>query len=56
MNDMGPPPGGDLLGTIVVIVGSIATLYAFVVATRTTFWPGETESTHPKLSIFEEDR
>lgn len=53
---MGAPPGGDVLGTIVVIVGAIATLYAFVVAARTTFRPGETDSTHPKLLIFKDDR
>jgi hypothetical protein len=56
MNDMGPPVGGDLPGTIVVIVGSIVTLYAFVVAIRTTFRPGETEDTHPKTLIFKDDR
>jgi hypothetical protein len=56
MNDMAPPLGGDLAGTIVVILGSIATLYAFVVAVRTTLRPGESESEHPKLLIFRDDR
>ena len=57
MNDnMGPPGGGDLLGTIVIIVGSILTLYTFVVAVRTTFAPGETERDHPKRLILDEDR
>ena len=58
MNEMqmGPPPGGDLLGTIIVIVGAIATLYTFVVAARTTLRPGETDDTHPKLLIFKDDR
>ena len=57
MNDnMGPPPGGDLLGTIVVIVGAILTLYTFVLAVRTTVRPGETESEHPKLLIFKDNR
>lgn len=57
MNDnMGPPAGGDVPGTIVVIVGAILTLYTFVVAVRTTFRPGETEGTHPKLLILEDDR
>ena len=46
---MGPPAGGDLLGTI-------ATLYTFVVAVRTTFRPGETDGAHPKLLIFKDDR
>jgi hypothetical protein len=53
---MGPPAGGDALGTIVVIAGAIATLYTFVLAARTTFHPGETEDTHPKLLIFKDDR
>jgi hypothetical protein len=57
MNDnMGPPGGGDLLGTIAVIVGAILTLYTFVVAVRTTFAPGETDGDHPKRLILDEDR
>jgi hypothetical protein len=58
MNDMqmGPPPGGDPFGTIVVLCGAIATLYAFVVAIRTTIRPGETDETHPKHLIFKDDR
>jgi hypothetical protein len=58
MNEMqmGPPAGGDLLGTIIVIAGAIVTLYTFVVAARTTFRPGETEDTHPKLLILKDDR
>ena len=51
-----PPPGGDLLGTIVVIAGAIATVYTFVVAVRTTFRPGETDTRHPKFLIFKDDR
>jgi hypothetical protein len=57
MNDnMGPPGSGDLLGTIVVIVGAILTLYTFVVAVRTTVAPGETDGDHPKRLILDEDR
>lgn len=58
MNEMqmSPPAGGDVLGTIVVIAGAIATLYTFVVAVRTTFRPGETDAGHPKLLIFKDDR
>jgi hypothetical protein len=57
MNDrMGPPAGGDLLGTIVVIVGAILTLYTFVLAVRTTFRPGENDDAHPKMLIFKDDR
>jgi len=58
VNDMqmGSPAGGDVLGTIVVIAGTIATLYAFIVAARTTFRPGETDEAHPKRVIFKDDR
>jgi hypothetical protein len=58
MNDMqiGPPPGGDPLGTIVVIAGTIATALAFVFAVRATVWPGETAPDHPKRMILEDDR
>lgn len=56
MNGMGPPGGGDLLGTLVVIAGTIATVYAFVVAVRTTLHPGELEVTHPKQLILKDDR
>jgi hypothetical protein len=55
MNDMGPPPGGDIPGTIVVIVGALVTLLAFVLAFRATVWPGETASEHPKNLIFKDD-
>jgi hypothetical protein len=53
---MGPPPGGDPLGTIVVIAGTIATALAFVLAFRATVWPGETAADHPKRLILEDDR
>jgi hypothetical protein len=53
---MGPPPGGDPLGTIVVLLGILVTLYAFVVAIRTTLRPGETDAMHPKYVIFKDDR
>jgi hypothetical protein len=58
MNDMqmGPPTGGDIPGTIVVIVGAFVTLLAFVLAFRATLWPGETASDHPKNLIFKDDR
>jgi hypothetical protein len=58
VNDMhaGPPPGGDPLGTIVVMIGALATLYAFVVAVRTTLRPGEEGATHPKRLIFKDGR
>jgi hypothetical protein len=53
---MGPPAGGDIPGTIVVIAGAIVTLVAFGLAFRATFWPGETASDHPKNLIFRDDR
>ncbi len=53
---MGPPQGGDILGTIVVVAGAIATLLAFILAFRATFWPGETASQHPKNIIFKDGR
>jgi hypothetical protein len=58
MNDMqmGPPAGGDLAGTLIVVVGAIATLFAFVAAFRATVWPGETAPDHPKHLILRDDR
>ncbi len=51
-----PVIAGDLLGTLVVLVGVVATAVAFVIAFRTTIRPGETASDHPKYSIFKDDR
>ena len=53
---MGPPAGGDSLGTIVVIAGALATAMTFVLAFRATLWPGETAADHPKRIILEDDR
>jgi hypothetical protein len=53
---MGPPPGGDMLGTMVVGAGVIATIFVFVLAFRATLWPGETAPDHPKYLIFRDDR
>jgi hypothetical protein len=53
---MAPPAGGDPLGTIVVVLGAVATLYAFIVAVRTTIRPGETDAAHPKRLILKDDR
>ena len=52
---MGPPPGGDLFGTLVVIAGVLAACAAFALAFRATFWPGEIALDHPKRSIFKDD-
>ncbi len=58
MNEMqmGPPAGGDILGTIVVVAGAIVTLLAFGLAVRATLWPGETAPDHPKTIIFKDGR
>ncbi len=58
MNDMqmGPPSGGDILGTLAVVAGALATLCAFVLAFRATLCPGETSPDHPKNLIFRDDR
>lgn len=53
---MAPPTGGDPIGTIVVIAGAIATLYAFIVAVRATIAPGEARGDHPKNIILRADR
>jgi len=53
---MGPPAGGDLLGTLVVIAGALVTVLAFVLAFRATLWPGETAPDHPKNLILRDDR
>ena len=53
---MGPPAGGDLLGTIVLAMGALVTFLTFVLAIRATFWPGETDPDHPKRSILRDDR
>ena len=50
------PASGDPLGTVVVIVGALATLAAFALAFRATLWPGETAHDHPKRRILEDDR
>lgn len=51
---MGPPAGGDIAGTIVVVAGALFTLLAFVLAVRATVWPGETAPGHPKNLIFKD--
>jgi hypothetical protein len=53
---MGPPAGGDPLGTVVVVAGALATLLTFGLAFRATLWPGETAPDHPKNVIFRDGR
>jgi hypothetical protein len=50
-------PNGDLvLGWIVVALGTVATLYAIVIAIYWLIRPGETDPEHPKRIIMREDR
>jgi hypothetical protein len=53
---MGPPAGGDIFGTLIVVAGVLGTLFAFALAFRTTLRPGETAPDHPKNIIFRDDR
>lgn len=46
----------DPLGLAIVAVGTIGTLWTFVLAFRLTFWPGESNPDHPKNVILREDR
>ncbi|HTJ24960.1 MAG TPA: hypothetical protein VMA36_02245 [Candidatus Limnocylindria bacterium] len=47
--------GADFLGNLIVIVGTIATVAAFIGAFRMTFWPGEKNQDHPKYTILREE-
>lgn len=53
---MAAPVGGNILGTLVVIAGTIATCFVFVLAARATLWPGETAPDHPKRLVLKDDR
>jgi hypothetical protein len=46
----------DPLGIAVVVLGTIGTIFTFVLAFRMTLWPGETDPDHPKRTILREDR
>ena len=52
---MGPPAGGDPIGSLVVFVGVIVTLWTIVFAIRVSIWPGETDPRHPKYLILRDD-
>lgn len=57
MNGMAMHPAqGDVLGWIVVIAGSVATLWTIGAALYWTIRPGENEPTHPKRLILKDDR
>jgi len=53
---MGPPPGGDPIGLLIVIVGVLVTLWTIVFAIRASVWPGETDPRHAKYLILKGDR
>jgi hypothetical protein len=57
MNDMQmQPTHGDVLGWIVVIIGTLGTIYTIVAAVYWTFRPGEASPDHPKYLILKDDR
>lgn len=57
MNGMSMQPAAhDPLGWIVVIAGTLATLWAFGAAAYWTARPGETDPAHPKYLILKDDR
>ncbi len=53
---MSPPSGGDLLGTLMVVVGAVILLYASFLAIKASIRPGETDPEHPKNVILGDDR
>lgn len=50
------PAAGDWLGWIIVIAGTLATLWTIGASIYWVFWPGEREVTHPKRLIMRDDR
>ena len=57
MNDMAMHPvHNDVLGWLVVVIGTIATLWTIGAALYWTFRPGEYEPNHPKRMILKDDR
>ncbi len=56
MNMDARPAGDDILGWLVVVFGTIATLFAIA---STVYWflrPGETDADHPKRIVLRSDR
>lgn len=51
-----PPLGQDVLGWIVVAVGTVATIGTIAAAIYWTLRPGERDSSHPKYAILRPDR
>ncbi|PZR61871.1 MAG: hypothetical protein DLM53_07815 [Candidatus Eremiobacter antarcticus] len=57
MQHMGAaPPGGDPLGWVIALGGTMATLWVIALAVRLLITPGETAPDHPKLLILKDDR
>lgn len=50
------PVGHDPLGWIIVIAGSLVTVWTIVYAIRAMISPGEAQPDHPKQLILKEDR
>jgi hypothetical protein len=50
------PQPHDIAGWIVVAIGSIATIWSFILAVYWTIRPGETNQDHPKRMILRSDR
>jgi len=48
--------GHDLLGWVVIIAGSIATIWTIAIALYCAIRPGETGADHPKRMILRSDR
>lgn len=50
------PSGHDVLGLIVIAVGSVATIWTIIIALFWTIRPGETDPDHAKRMILRSDR
>lgn len=50
------PAGHDPLGWLVVVVGSLATIWTIAIALYWTIRPGEADPNHPKRMILRSDR
>jgi hypothetical protein len=55
---MSPPPGGDPIGLLMVVLGVTILLVSVFLAIKATLHPGEaeTEPQHPKNVILGDDR
>jgi hypothetical protein len=54
---MAPSQGGDaVVGTAIIVIGTLGTLVTLILAFRATLWPGESAPDHPKRIILKDDR